>query len=89
MTLKSEERISIVKYRLEKAFSTIKQAKDVGSIGYWSLAANRLYYAVYYACVALLIHNGIEASSHKGVIRMIGDKNRRTQDGWNLIYLLK
>lgn len=78
MTLKSEERNSIVAYRLEKALSTIQQAKDVGGIGYWSLAANRLYYAVYYACVALLIHNEIEASTHRGVIRMMGDRFFRT-----------
>ena len=78
MTLKSEERSSIVAYRLEKANSTIQQVKDVGNLGYWSLAANRLYYAVYYGCVALLIHNGIEASTHRGVIRMICDKFVRT-----------
>ena len=78
MTLKSEERDAIVAYRLEKAISTIQQVKDVGNIGYWSLAANRLYYAVYYASVALLIYNGIEASTHRGVIRMIGDKFIKT-----------
>ena len=79
MTLKSEERNSIVAYRLEKANSTIRQVKDIGNLGYWSLAASRLYYAVYYACVALLIHNGIEAYTHRGVIRMIGDKFVRTE----------
>lgn len=78
MTLKSEERNTIVAYRLEKANSTIRQVKDIGNLGYWSLAASRLYYAVYYACVALLIHNGIEASTHRGVIRMVGDKFVRT-----------
>ena len=30
-----------------------------------------MYYAAYYASAALLIHNGIEASSHKGIVRMI------------------
>lgn len=43
-------------------------------MGYWSLAANRLYYAAYYASVALLIHNGIDASTHRGVIRMISSQ---------------
>lgn len=72
MTLKSEEREAIVSYRLEKAFKTIQEVKDVGALGYWNLAANRLYYATYYASVALLVNSGIEASTHKGVIRMIG-----------------
>ncbi len=73
MTLNPEERAAIVAYRLEKARNTIHEVKDVGALGYWSLAANRLYYAAYYASVALLIHNGIDAVTHKGVIRMIGD----------------
>lgn len=72
MTLKQDDRNDIVKYRLEKAKETLNEAQSVSSLGYWSLAANRLYYAAYYASVALLIANGIEASSHRAVIRMIG-----------------
>lgn len=72
MTLKQDDRDDVVKYRLEKAKETLNEAQSVSSLGYWSLAANRLYYAAYYASVALLIANGIEASSHRGVIRMIG-----------------
>lgn len=71
MTLELKSRADIVAYRLERAKSTIREVKDVGNIGYWNLAANRLYYAAYYASAALLIHNGIEATSHRGVIRMI------------------
>lgn len=41
-------------------------------MGYWTLVANRLYYASYYACCALLIKSGIETSTHKGVINQIG-----------------
>lgn len=72
MTLQSEERDVIVSYRLEKAKETLKEVTDVSKLGYWSLAANRLYYAAYYANVALLISKGIETTTHKGAIRMIG-----------------
>lgn len=72
MTLQSEERDVIVSYRLEKAKETLKEVTDVSKLGYWSLAANRLYYAAYYASVALLISKGIETTTHKGAIRMIG-----------------
>lgn len=41
-------------------------------MGFWNLAVNRLYYAVYYISVALLISRGIEATTHKGSIRMVG-----------------
>lgn len=72
MTLNTDERAAIVSYRLEKARNTIQEVKDIGAIGYWNLSANRLYYAAYYASAALLIHNGIDASTHRGVLRMIG-----------------
>ncbi len=72
MALNSEERKDIVTYRLERARQTLKEAIEIGKLNYWNLAANRLYYAAYYASAALLIHNGIEASSHKGIVRMIG-----------------
>lgn len=72
MTLKTDEREAIVAYRMEKAIATAKEAEAVYTLKYWSLAANRLYYAAYYASVALLIHSQIEAATHKGVIRMIG-----------------
>ena len=72
MTLKREERSEIVAYRLEKALKTLKEVMDVGAMGYWNLAANRLYYAAYYASAALLISEKIDASTHKGISRMIG-----------------
>lgn len=71
MTLKSPDRAAIVEYRLEKAFKTLREAIDTGGIGYWNLAANRLYYSAFYASCAFLIHNGIDANTHKGVLRMI------------------
>ena len=71
MTLKAEEREAIISYRLEKAAKTLKEVRDIGALGYWTLAANRLYYAAYYASGALLIKHGIDASTHRGVIRMI------------------
>lgn len=71
MALKSQERADLVVYRLEKSLKAIEEAKGVGSLGFWTLSANRLYYAAYYASIALLINEGIEASTHRGVIRMI------------------
>ena len=70
--LKDEEREALVKYRIEKAYGTLVEAKDCAEDNHWSLTANRLYYAVYYASKALLIQNGIVAKSHEGVIGMIG-----------------
>ena len=72
--LTDEERESLVKYRIEKAYRTVVEARDSADDDHWTLAANRLYYAVYYASKALLIQNGIIAKSHEGVIGQIGEK---------------
>ena len=70
--LNDEDRREIVKYRLEKSLRTYNEA--VGSIanGYVETAANRLYYAAYYAVSALLVSFKYEASTHNGVIQMFG-----------------
>lgn len=70
--LSNQDRREIVKYRIEKAERTYTEA--VGSIanGYVETAANRLYYAAYYAVSALLIAYKYEASTHNGVIQMFG-----------------
>lgn len=72
MTLSPLERADLVAYRIDKAIRSVEEAKGVGSLGFWSLAANRLYYAAYYASIALLINEGIVASTHRGAIRMTG-----------------
>ena len=35
---------------------------------------NRLYYAAFYATIALLLNNGIEAKSHNGVKKKLGEE---------------
>ena len=78
MPLTDEERNAIVVYRLEKAENAFVEANDCVSLGHWNLAANRLYYAAYYASSALLISAGHSAKSHEGTIGMIGQHYVRT-----------
>lgn len=85
--LTDTDRTEIVKYRLEKAYRTYNEA--IGSIenGYIETAANRLYYAAYYAVSALLISYKYEASTHNGVIQMFGKvflRNNRLTLGFSL-----
>lgn len=67
-----EQRIAIVKYRLENAESTLKEVLYHCENGYFNTAVNRLYYACYYAATALLIANHIQTKSHDGVRQMLG-----------------
>ena len=70
--LKDKDRREIVKYRLEKSLRTYYEAVGSISNGYVETAANRLYYAAYYAVSALLVSYKYEASTHNGVIQMFG-----------------
>jgi uncharacterized protein (UPF0332 family) len=72
MRLSEEERDAIVAHRLRKAKDTLLEAKGNIELAYWHTAANRLYYACYYAASALLIKNGYIAQTHAGVVSLLG-----------------
>lgn len=63
----SETRAAMIAYRLERAHSTLGEADLLYSGGYFNAAVNRLYYACYYATIALLLSRHIEAFTHNGV----------------------
>ena len=67
-----EERIDVVKYRMENAMSTLSEVLDHIQRGYYNTAVNRMYYACFYAVTALLVAHRIEAKSHDGVRQMLG-----------------
>ena len=72
MTLRQEDKDTLVMYRLQRANETMAEVKGTMQLGYWRLAANRLYYACYYAACALLIKNDIIAHTHSGVLNQLG-----------------
>jgi len=63
---------ALVSYRLQRAKETLLEADALIRDNYYNAAVNRLYYACYYAVIALLAKNGISASTHKGVKIMFG-----------------
>ena len=72
MTLSSEERKTLVTYRVQRAHETWSETKKIIEEKLWYAAANRMYYSCYYMTTALLISHGLSASTHAGVIRMLG-----------------
>lgn len=70
MSLSDEERRAIVMYRIEKAQTALADIHKILPLGMWSIIANRLYYALYYAASALLIHTRHKVSTHEGVIAL-------------------
>ena len=71
MKLKNEDKKALVEIRLQKAKESLEEVKGNIGLGYWRVAANRLYYASYYAVSALLIKHDITAHTHAGVINQL------------------
>lgn len=57
---------SHIRYRMERAWDTLDDAKILASNGKWNSAINRLYYSAYYAVMALLLKNGLKPTTHNG-----------------------
>ena len=70
--MNDKDRKDIVIYRISRAKETLEEVKLHIEHKLWNTAINRLYYACYYAVIALLIDNKIEAQSHAGVRQMFG-----------------
>ena len=71
MTLKKEEKAALVVLRLQRAKETLAEVKENIKLGFWRVSANRLYYACYYAVIALLAKNNLTAHTHSGVISQL------------------
>jgi uncharacterized protein (UPF0332 family) len=57
---------SYINYRLARAWDTFDDAKILAEKGKWNSTINRLYYAAYYAVMALLLKNDFKPTTHNG-----------------------
>lgn len=71
-TLDEQSREALVRYRLERAEETMKESEILAKESHYNAAANRLYYACYYAVSALLVANGLNTQSHAGAKTILG-----------------
>jgi len=55
---------------MERAFETLEEARLMLQNGHLYGAANRIYYACFYATVALLLTKGLGNSKHSGVMAL-------------------
>jgi uncharacterized protein len=70
--MNQEERQKLVKYRIKKARETFSEVDLHIENKLWNTAVNRLYYACYYAVIALLVDKDIHAQTYSGVRQMFG-----------------
>ncbi len=66
MSLTIEERKVIVKLEMEKARDTFEDMAILIAANRWNGAASRMYYSVFHAVNALLIHDAHPVNTHKG-----------------------
>lgn len=71
-SLDKESVKALVAYRLQHAKNTFAEVYSITESGFYNTAVNRLYYACYYAVIALLVKHNIPAQTHAGVKQMLG-----------------
>jgi len=89
MGLTEIERKEVVKFRLEKANDTFAEISILIENELYRTAANRLYYACFYAATALLINDGYEAHTHSGVKTLLSlhyIKENKIEKSFSKIY---
>lgn len=70
--LDQESKNALIVYRMQRSYETMKEAEVMLRESFYNAAINRLYYACYYATVALLLKYDILAQTHNGVKTMLG-----------------
>ena len=92
MKMTDDDKRAVIAYRLEKAYGSYEDAVKVAGIELWNIAANRLFYSLYYAGSALLLSQGISSRTHAGFLTLIslhyGKTGVLTKDEARLFLLL-
>lgn len=70
MTMKNRD--EYIAYRFGRAWETLDDAKLLAEHGKWNSVVNRLYYASFYAVMAILLKHGIIAQTHDGTRTQFG-----------------
>ena len=67
MGLKDIDRETLMKMYWEKCQNALIDADTAIASGRWNMAANRIYYSVFYAVSTLFVKNGHPIKTHRGV----------------------
>lgn len=71
-------RSDYINYRLQRAEESYSDARILAEKERWNAVINRLYYACFYAVIALLLKNDIETQTHDGSRTHFGLKYIKT-----------
>jgi uncharacterized protein len=76
MTIENQD--DYIKYRFKRAEESFDEALILIENKKWNTSINRLYYACFYAVIALLLKNGIETHTHDGARNKFGNEFIKT-----------
>lgn len=68
----------LVNYRLEKAKDTLRDAEILLEASRLDSAVNRIYYALFYAVIALLYTKGMSSAKHSGIRSLFNEQFVKT-----------
>ena len=66
----TEETLALIEYRLQEAREALEEAEILYARDKHRGAMNRIYYAMFYAVLALLASRGLSAAKHSGAISL-------------------
>ena len=77
----------LIRYRLSRSKDTFIDARILADKERWNSAINRLYYAAYYAVIALLLKYNLKPTTHNGAKTVFSEhfiKKNYTKGIWQL-----
>ena len=72
-------REDLIKYKLERSGETLEEAKVMLQTSHLYGAANRIYYACFYAVSALLLSQNLSSAKHSGVLSLFNKNFVKTR----------
>lgn len=72
MSLDEQNRQTLVGLYWNKSVNTFDELESAIKDEKWNMAANRMYYSVFHAVTALLVKDGHQVNSHRGIKGALG-----------------
>lgn len=70
--MNEEERRVIVDQEMVKALKFLTDAEELARLEMWNVVANRAYYALYHAVMAMMVNDGFLPKTHSDLITEFG-----------------
>lgn len=70
--MNEDERRGIVGQEMVKVLKFLTDSEELAKLEMWNVVANRAYYALYHAVMAMMVSDGFSPKTHSGLITEFG-----------------